>query len=407
MTTAPSAPSASPAGGDYGAALHDVHRFFFSHALDMLCIAGFDGYFKELNPTWERVLGYTNQELTAKPFLAFVHPDDHEATIAEAQKLAEEGIDTISFENRYCCKDGSYRRLRWSVTPDKATGLLFALARDVTQEYETVMALQASEVRFRELTQNIPGAVFQFSERDGVWKIDYMSERVTEIAGLSVAEITQDFSAFIARIHPEDRDAYIASVARVLKDLSQWRFEGRFLMPDGSICWWEGTSQPVRNASGEIVFNGVMFDTTARKTAEEALRQAMLQEEIIRAQQAALEELSTPLIPLSDRVTVMPLIGTMDTRRAQQVMDSLLHGISTSGADTAILDITGVSVVDTQVANALVRASQAVKLLGARVILTGIRPEVAQTLVSLGVDLSGITTCGTLQSGIALALQRR
>jgi anti-anti-sigma regulatory factor len=130
-----------------------------------------------------------------------------------------------------------------------------------------------------------------------------------------------------------------------------------------------------------------------------------LQEEIIRSQEAALRELSTPLIPIADKVVVLPLIGTMDSKRAQQVIETLLDGISTLRARVAIIDITGVPVVDTQVANALIRAAQSVRLLGAEVVLTGIRPEVAQTLVGLGLDLQAIVTRGTLQSGIAFALR--
>jgi rsbT co-antagonist protein RsbR len=148
-------------------------------------------------------------------------------------------------------------------------------------------------------------------------------------------------------------------------------------------------------------------DVTARKHAEEALRQSLHLEETIRAQNAALAELSTPLIPISDDVTVMPLIGAVDSRRAQQVMETLLEGIAQTRARVAILDITGVPVVDTQVANALIRAAQSVKLLGAQVILTGIRPEVAQTLVGLGADLSAITTRSSLQSGIAYATNKQ
>jgi rsbT co-antagonist protein RsbR len=148
-------------------------------------------------------------------------------------------------------------------------------------------------------------------------------------------------------------------------------------------------------------------DITERKRAEEALHQSLLQEEKIRAQQVALEELSTPMIPITDRIVVMPLIGAIDSRRAQQVMDSLLYGVANTRAETAIIDITGVSVVDTQVANALVRAAISVQLLGARVMITGIRPEVAQTLVGLGVDLRGISAYGTLSSAIATAMAQR
>ncbi|NTW04038.1 MAG: STAS domain-containing protein [Oscillochloris sp.] len=144
-------------------------------------------------------------------------------------------------------------------------------------------------------------------------------------------------------------------------------------------------------------------DITDRRRIDEAMRKHIAQEELLRAQNAALAELSTPLIPISDEVMVMPLIGALDSRRAQQVITTLLEGIAESRAHVAILDITGVPVVDTQVANALIRAAHAVKLLGAQVILTGIRPEVAQTLVGLGADLSMITTQSSLQSGIAYA----
>jgi rsbT co-antagonist protein RsbR len=126
---------------------------------------------------------------------------------------------------------------------------------------------------------------------------------------------------------------------------------------------------------------------------------------VIRHQQATLAELSTPLLSISESTVVMPLVGAVDSRRVQQMMESLLSGVAESRASIVILDITGVSVVDTQVANAFIRASQAVRLLGAQVVLTGIRPEVAQTLVGLGVELHSIITRSTLRDGIAYALK--
>lgn len=131
-----------------------------------------------------------------------------------------------------------------------------------------------------------------------------------------------------------------------------------------------------------------------------------LQQQVIRAQEVALYELSTPLIPIAENVVIMPLIGTIDSRRATQVLETLLTGVAANHATSAILDITGVQIVDTHVANALVRAAQAVQLLGTQVILTGIRPDVAETMVSLGIDLGHIVTRSTLQSGIAYALGR-
>jgi anti-anti-sigma regulatory factor len=100
----------------------------------------------------------------------------------------------------------------------------------------------------------------------------------------------------------------------------------------------------------------------------------------------------------------MPLIGTIDSQRAQQVLETLLDGVAQHQAELVILDITGVSLVDTQVAQAFIQAAQAVKLLGAQVMLTGIQPQIVQTLIHLGIDLSTIQTRGSLQAEIAAAL---
>ena len=104
----------------------------FTLSLDLLCIAGFDGYFKRLNPACERTLGYTREELMAKPYVAFVHPDEVKPTLAAALKFSE-GADIVSFENRYRCKDGSYKWLLWSATPLGEKELIFATARDITE----------------------------------------------------------------------------------------------------------------------------------------------------------------------------------------------------------------------------------------------------------------------------------
>lgn len=117
---------------------------FFTMSLDMLCIADLNGTFTRVNPAWEKTLGYTQDELTSRPFVEFVHPDDREATIAESQKLAEGGV-TISFENRYRCKDGSYRWLLWTAVADLEHRMILAAARDITRRKQIEAELQQAK----------------------------------------------------------------------------------------------------------------------------------------------------------------------------------------------------------------------------------------------------------------------
>lgn len=195
----------------------------------------------------------------------------------------------------------------------------------------------------------------------------------------------------------------IRRVARSFRPVSH--VEGVGLIRDGRRVPVALGASPMSDG-GAVEIVCVIRDLTERRQAEEALRQNLIQSEIIRVQAAAIAELSTPLIPISDRILVMPLVGSVDGRRAQQVIETLLHGVAGSGAEVVIIDITGVAVVDTQVAQAFVEASQAVRLLGARLMLTGIRPEVAQTLIGLGVDLREMITHSNLQNGIAAVLVR-
>jgi ribose transport system substrate-binding protein len=131
--------------------------------------------------------------------------------------------------------------------------------------------------------------------------------------------------------------------------------------------------------------------------------QRQLQQQVITAQRSTIHELSTPIVPISDHILVLPLVGAIDTTRAQQIMETMLGAIAQQRAQVLIVDITGIAVVDTQVANYLLQSAQAARLLGAHVILVGISPEVAQTIVQLGIDLSSIITRSTLKDGLRVA----
>lgn len=152
----------------------------------------------------------------------------------------------------------------------------------------------------------------------------------------------------------------------------------------------------LRTILGELE---VMEEEVVQLRAEQATLRAS--ESDLRAMFMAM---SAPLIPISDEIVVMPLIGILDTRRIERVMQPLIEKIQGSRAQVAVIDISGVAVVDSRVADALLRGARSVQLLGASVILTGIRSDMPQALVTNGAERNGIVTRGTLQSGIAYAM---
>jgi rsbT co-antagonist protein RsbR len=125
--------------------------------------------------------------------------------------------------------------------------------------------------------------------------------------------------------------------------------------------------------------------------------------EAMQRQAILVDELSTPLIPITDRIVIVPLIGTLDEHRTRQLTETLLHGVTSRGARVAIIDITGVRTMSHPAIQGILDAMQGLRLLGAEVVLTGVRPETATTLMDLGVDLRGLITFGTLERGIAYA----
>ena len=120
---------------------------FFAVSIDMICVLDFSGYFKRLNPAWEKTLGFTIEELLSKPFIEFVHPDDRERTLQQNGKVRTGG-QALSFENRYLCKDGSCKWLRWNAAPDFGQQVIYSVARDVT---ERKLADEEREKLLREL----------------------------------------------------------------------------------------------------------------------------------------------------------------------------------------------------------------------------------------------------------------
>lgn len=255
--------------------------------------------------------------------------------------------------------------------------------------------LREAETRYRTLVEKIPTVIYTVNLDDA--QLHYISPRVETLLGYTHEELLANPKIWSLCIIPDDIPLVQNAIARCKADNAPIHLEYRMRTRDGRIIWVRDDANPLRDEAGTAqLLQGTLLDITDHKQASD----------IIEAQQQALRELSTPLLAIGDNMILMPLIGAMDSLRAGQMMEFLLKGVQQRRAKIVILDITGVSLVDTQVSNAIIQTERAIRLLGARVILTGIRPEVAQALVGLGVDLSSIVTYSTLQNGIQDILKR-
>ncbi len=221
----------------------------FNYALDMICIATFDGHFKRLNPAWNRVLGWSNEELIAKPWIEFVHPDDKNATLQIGQDLIA-GKPVIEFENRYLCKDGSYKWLSWNSFPLKEENTIFAVTRDISFRKETELALQQSEIRYRELCDNLKsGVVVYRAENDGenfvILNFNKGAELIENIKRETIVGkyVTEAFPGVVEfgifdifkRVWKTGVPEYFPSKLYVDNKISGWRENYVYKLPSGEI----------------------------------------------------------------------------------------------------------------------------------------------------------------------------
>jgi PAS domain S-box-containing protein len=245
----------------------------------------------------------------------------------------------------------------------------------------------------RTLVENVKDYAIILLDQEG--KVLTWNAGAERLKGWKAHEIIgQHFSKFYP---PED-----VAKGKTELELKTAAEEGRFedegwrMRKDGSRFWANVIMTALRDKEGQLRgFGKVTRDLTKPREAEEKLK---------RQAQEILEMATVPVVQVWEGIVLVPLIGMLDSQRTQQLMERLLHRVTETSSPFAVLDITGVPAIDTQTAQHLIETISAVRLLGAEVILTGVRPVIAQTLVHLGIDLSNVLTRASLASGLRLAM---
>lgn len=238
----------------------------------------------------------------------------------------------------------------------------------------------------------------------------------TRVLGYSLDELRA--VPFLEFVHPDDREATQAEVARLLAGgEATTSFENRYRRSDGRYRWL--TWSAALDAETGLTYC-CAHDITAFKEALADREQALaltaqfeadyrrIEEELrqrVEAQQHAIESMSTPIIQVWDDIVTMPVVGLVDSMRAADMKNSLLETVARTRAKFAIVDLTGVDTVDTATADHLLKVMRAVGLLGARCVITGIQPSVAQIIVGLGLDMQGVTTLRSLREGLKFCMR--
>lgn len=228
---------------------------FFNLSLDVLAIASVDSFVK-LNPTLSKLLGYSEKELLSTPFFKFIHPDDLDKTEKEIIKL-QSGANTINFENRWICKDGTIKWLSWIASPDMSTGLLYAVAHDITEIKQNVEALKAGDQFF-----NLSTDILAIASDTNFLKIN---PALVKVLGYPEKDLLA--RSFFSFIHPEDLPAAEAEIENLKKGIPTHNFENRWVCKDGSIKWLNWTASP--EIKDGLKMYAVGRDVTEQKSKEE------------------------------------------------------------------------------------------------------------------------------------------
>ncbi|MEG4324087.1 PAS domain-containing protein, partial [Microcoleus sp. herbarium5] len=260
-------PSSEPNGGDR----------FFTLSLDLLCVLSFDGYVKRINPAAEKILGYSPEEMVGQLFIEFVHPDDREATLKEAESLAA-GNNTVGFENRWRCRNGSYKWIAWTGSCFWEEELMYGVGRDITAQKQAEAALQESQRFVERIANTSPNLLFVYDESEQ--RNVYSNREISDTLGYTSAEVENMGSNLLPTIiHPDDLAKFPGYFQQLENAPDGEVIEYEYRVRDKQNCWHWLVSRNIvfsRTEEGKIKQRlGAATDITERKIAEQALAEQL------------------------------------------------------------------------------------------------------------------------------------
>jgi rsbT co-antagonist protein RsbR len=360
-------------------------------------ILGFDGRLFAANPAWECVSGTPASALGDRPIDELIHPDDRARIRSELTRM-ERGEEALCWSARVVRPDGSVRWIEWNAVASPEDNGIQVVLHDVTERNIAVEEAREKERFLSTLMSNLPGMVYRCLN-DPSWTMEFASAGAEELTGYRPEELVGGkVVTFVSLIVPEDQDNVWDKVQAALAERTQFFIKYRIRTRSSEEKWVLEKGRGIFDETGVLLaLEGFLTDITAHVRAQQEIVEKL---RIIEAQRDAIRHLSTPIIEVWEGVLTLPIIGAVDRARAADIMHAFLDAIAQKRCRHAILDLTGVDAMDTTTAEHIVRMLRAAELLGARGVLVGIRPEVAQTLVGLNVDLSTVATLSDLREAL-------
>jgi rsbT co-antagonist protein RsbR len=368
---------------------------FFQTSGDLLCALDPAGRFVRANESFHELLGYTEGLLLERDFAGLLHPDDAASVQPFLQKGEGGGLLRVTVRFRHA--DLTYRTFSFSLRRVVEDGAIYGTGRQPSPHVSNEEDRRHAELlMMMQKTAHVGGWEVDFATRESYWTDETFQIHEVPLGYRSSVETG------IQSYAPEARPLIEAAVNDCFAQLKAYHLEVQLITARGRRVWVRTAGKPVVEDGQVVRLVGGFQNIDTFKQREIELQEKLA---IIQEQRSAIRALSAPIIKVWDRVLALPVVGTLDEERAEEITGRMLEAVVANAARYAILDLTGVETVDAGTANHLVKIIRAIQLLGAKSIVTGIKPAMAQTLIGFGAGFGGAQTVSNLREAIKISMR--